>query len=102
MKSLLSLPTLLAAALFSIVVTIPFLPFAAPIKAQFRFEVTATNATAALPQFFFDVGRGINEADSARASLVGGTAPQVLSFPFPPATIAASASTRSIAPEKSP
>lgn len=83
MKSLLSLPTLLAAALFSIVVTIPFLPFAAPIKAQFRFEVTATNATAGLPQLFFDVGRGINEADSARASLVGGTAPQVLSFSLP-------------------
>jgi hypothetical protein len=83
MKSFLSLPTLLAAALFSIVVTIPFLPFAAPVKAQFRFEVTATNATAGLPQFFFDVGRGINEADSARESLVGGTAPQVLSFPLP-------------------
>ena len=83
MKSFFSLPTFLAAALFSIVVTIPFLPFAAPIKSQFRFEVTATNATAGLPQFFFDVGRGINEADSARESLVGGTAPQVLSFPLP-------------------
>lgn len=83
MKSFLSLPTFLAAALFSIVVTIPFLPFAAPVKAQFRFEVTATNATAGLPQFFFDIGRGINEADSARESLVGGTAPQVLSFPLP-------------------
>ena len=83
MKSILSLPTFLAAALLSIVVTIPFLPFAAPVKAQFRFEVTAIASAAGLPQLFFDVGRGINEADSARETLIGGPSPQKLSFALP-------------------
>ena len=70
MKSFLSLPTLLAAALFSGVVLIPFLPFAAPQNAQFRLEVTATSTAEASVQFFFDIGKGIVEENSARGTVV--------------------------------
>ncbi|MBC7368050.1 MAG: hypothetical protein H7343_14760 [Undibacterium sp.] len=83
MKSLLSLPTLLAAALLSVVVLIPFLPLAAPKNALFHFEVTATSSSDGLAQLFFDIGRGINEADSSRANLVAGRATQKLSFDLP-------------------
>ena len=80
---LFSLSTILAAAVLSVVVTIPFLPFAAPKTSQFHFEVTATSSADGSAQFFFDVGRGINEADSSRAPLTAGTTPQRLSFSMP-------------------
>jgi hypothetical protein len=83
MKSLLSLPTLLAAALLSVVVVIPFLPVFAPKASQFHFEANVTSSADGLAQLFFDVGRGINEADSSHANLVGGSKPQLLSFALP-------------------
>jgi hypothetical protein len=83
MKSLLKLSTLLAAALFSAVVLIPFLPFAAPQNAQFRFEATTTSNVEASVQFFFDLGQGIVEANSARATVVASAKPQPLSFAMP-------------------
>lgn len=86
MKSIFSLPTLLVAALLSAVVALPFLPFAAPTSAQFRFEVTVTANTAGSAQLFFDVGRGIIEIDSSRAPIAGGKSSQLLSFPLPPGT----------------
>ncbi len=86
MKSLLSLPILLAAALFSVVVSLPFLPFAAPLSGQFYFEVTATSNTPGAAQLFFDLGRGIAEADSSRAALEAKPGKQLLRFPIPPGT----------------
>jgi hypothetical protein len=84
MKSLLSLPTLLAAALLSIVVSIPFLPFAAPTAEQFHFEVTATSSTPGSAQFFYDIGHGIIEGDSSRAPLEPDSTPRLLRFALPP------------------
>ncbi len=89
MKSLLSLPILLAAALFSVVVSLPFLPFAAPVSSQFHFEVTVTTNTPGSAQLFFDLGRGIGEADSSRAFLENQPGPQVLRFPLPSGTFRA-------------
>ena len=86
MKSFFSLPTLLVAALLSVVVALPFLPFAAPTSAQFRFEVTVATNTAGSAQLFFDVGRGIIEADSARAAIEAKPGPQRLRFSLPPGT----------------
>jgi len=83
MKSLFSLPALLAAALLSIVVSIPFLPFAAPATAQFQFEITLTSNAAGSAQLFFDIGHGIVEADSAHALIEHQTEPQILRFPLP-------------------
>ena len=83
MKSLLSLPTLLAAALLSAVVMIPFLPSAAPKVSQFHFEVTVTSSAEGLAQLYFDIGRGLNEVDSSRAVLTTGTAPQRISLALP-------------------
>lgn len=85
MKSLLSLPTLLAAALLGAVVAIPFLPFAAPVASQFHFEITATSTNAGSAQLFFDIGRGILEADSSRAPISEKPGPQRLSFVLPAA-----------------
>jgi hypothetical protein len=84
MKSLFSLPTLLTAALLSIVVSIPFLPLAAPATAHFHFDITLTSTAPGSAQLFFDIGRGINEADSKRATVENKTGPQFLSFPLPP------------------
>ena len=84
MKSFFSLPALLSAALLSIVVSIPFLPFAAPATAHFHFDITVTSNVPGSAQLFFDVGRGINEADSKRATIENKTGPQSLSFPLPP------------------
>jgi len=89
MKSLLSLPTLLAAALFSVVVSIPFLPFAAPASAKFHFEITATSATPGKAQLYFDAGRGLSESDSSFAALEPRSGAQVLRFPLPAATFRA-------------
>ena len=86
MKSLFSLPTLLAAALLSIVVSIPFLPLAAPATAHFRLDLTVTSNAPGSAQLFFDVGRGINEADSTHAGIDSKSGPQFLSFPLPPGT----------------
>jgi hypothetical protein len=86
MKSLFSLPTLLAAALLSIVVSIPFLPLAAPATAHFRLDLTVTSNAPGSAQLFFDVGRGINEADSTHAAIDPKSGPQFLSFPLPPGT----------------
>ena len=84
MKSLFSLPTLLTAALLSIVVSVPFLPLAAPATAHFHFDITLTSTAPGSAQLFFDIGRGINEADSKRATVENKTGPQFLSFPLPP------------------
>lgn len=86
MKSLLSLPVLLAAALFSVVVSLPFLPFAAPVSSLFHFEVTVTSNTPGDAQLFYDLGRGIGEVDSSRAYLESKPGPQLLRFPLPPGT----------------
>jgi hypothetical protein len=84
MKSFFSLPTLLTAALLSIVVSIPFLPLAAPATAKLNFEITIKSNAAGSAQLFYDIGHGINEVDSARAKIENNGAPQFLSFPLPP------------------
>ena len=86
MKYFFSLPTLLVAALLSIVVSIPFLPFAAPAREQFHFDITVTSNTPGSAQLFFDVGRGINEADSTRVTIENKTGPQSLHLPLPSGT----------------
>ena len=86
MKSFFSLPTLIAAALLSCVVSIPFLPFAAPAREQFHFDITVTSNTPGSAQLFFDLGRGINEADSTRVTIENKTGPQSLHLPLPSGT----------------
>lgn len=88
MKSFLSLPNLLAAALLSIVVSIPFLSFA-PASAKFHFEVTATSAVPGKAQLYFDAGRGLTEVDSSVAKLEPLSGPQLLRFPLPAGTLRA-------------
>lgn len=80
---LFSLSTVLAAALLSVVVMIPFLPFASPQASQFHFEITVTSSADGLAEVFFDVGRGFNPEDSARAQVTAGKTPQQLAFALP-------------------
>ncbi len=78
---LFSLPILLAAALLSVVVTIPFLPFAAPKSELFQFEVAVDSSTTAVAQIYYDIGRGLNETDSTIVPLAKG--PQRLQLALP-------------------
>jgi len=83
MKPFFLLPTLLAAALLSCVVSIPYLPFAAPATEQFHFDITVTSSTPGSAQIYFDIGRGINEADSSRVAIDPKSGPHVLHLPLP-------------------
>jgi hypothetical protein len=80
---LVPVPALLAAALFSVVVSLPFLPVAAPTAATFGFEITVTSSQPGFAQLFYDSGHGINETDSARATVEGNGAPRTLRFALP-------------------
>src|ERR1039457_4931864 len=78
-----TLPALLAAALFSAVVSLPFMPFAASPTALYRFEVTVTSSQRGIAQVFYDIGKGIREEDSVHALVDGGGATQRLLFDLP-------------------
>src|SRR4051812_38503823 len=82
---LFSLPTLLASALLSVLVSIPFLPFANP-KEQFRFEVALTSSAAGKAQIYYDVGRGFSESDSVSVTVEATAQVQHLTFDLPAAT----------------
>ena len=77
------LPVLISAAVFSIVVSAPFLPIAESERLGGTFEITVTSAVAGNAQLFYDIGRGINETDSTRAYVHAGPAPQRLKFALP-------------------
>jgi hypothetical protein len=81
MKSF-SIPALLAAALFSAVVSLPFMPFAASRTAVFHLEATVTSTARGSAQLFYNVGQGIREEDSAHALVETGGA-QTLRFDLP-------------------
>ena len=69
-----SLPliSLLAALLCSCVVVIPFLPSLGPAARSYVFEFELSSDTPGEAQFFYDIGRGFSEADSARAAVSPG------------------------------
>jgi hypothetical protein len=77
--------TLLAAALFSAVVVLPFLPFAhTPYHAEvLTLEITQISGAGDYAQLFYDVGRGFNEKDSSRAPVAGTGRPEQIRLTFP-------------------
>jgi uncharacterized protein YjeT (DUF2065 family) len=77
------LAVLFSAAVFSIVVSAPYLPISVSEPLGNTFEITVTSAAAGNAQLFYDVGRGINGTDSSWASVHAGPAPQRLKFALP-------------------
>src|SRR3954471_9031981 len=83
---LFSLTTLLVAALFSVVVTIPFLPLVASKTGQFEFDVTLTSTASGKTQIYYDLGKGLSEANSTSVSIAAGK-PQRVHLALPIGTI---------------
>jgi hypothetical protein len=82
MKSL-ALPTLLAAALASLLVVVPFLPEVRSQSEAFALEARLTTSVAGHPQFYFDDGTGFHEEASGRANVVEAGRTETYRFPLP-------------------
>lgn len=80
-----SLSTLLAAALLSAIVVLPFLPFAQGSyrPARLTLRVTQSTTAAGSAQLFFDTGHGFNNNDSTTASVTGTGQPERIDLTFP-------------------
>lgn len=80
-----SLSTLLAAALLSAIVVLPFLPFARGTYSPetLTLELTQTTTAAGNAQLFFDVGRGSNGKDSHAVPVEGTGRPERIKLTFP-------------------
>ncbi|MES2693431.1 MAG: hypothetical protein V4773_08160, partial [Verrucomicrobiota bacterium] len=81
----LSVPALLAAVLFSLVVTIPFHPLARTRAPLFALEIDLAAGSADVAQLFYDLGEGYRETDSVHVPLAAAVngAPQRCRFPIP-------------------
>lgn len=80
---LFTLPALLAAALFSAVVVVPFLPVAKTNAELFTFEAKLRSTVAGQAQLFFDDGRGFTEQASSHAAVVAANAATSVRFQLP-------------------
>jgi len=86
MKGKRLLGCLLAAAVASFVVVLPFTKSTRPANAPFTFQVELASSAPGIVQVFYDIGRGFNETDSVRLNIEGGGRPALLKFPLPPGT----------------
>src|SRR5215207_218434 len=77
---------LLAAALFSAVVAVPFLPAAKTRPDLFVLEVRVNSSVDGTLQVYYDDGSGPREELSARATLAAGTGFNTHRLPLPPGT----------------
>ncbi len=75
---------LLAAALFSAVAAVPFLPAAKTRPDLFTLEARLTASAGGLFQIFYDDGAGIREELSGRATLAATNTPAAYRLPLPP------------------
>src|SRR3954468_15238678 len=75
---------LLAAALLSALVALPFSPSAKMRPDLFMIEARVTSSVAAPFQIFYDDGAGIRETLSGTVQLVPGNAPVTYRLPLPP------------------
>ena len=77
-----TLTALLAAALASAVVVVPFLPAAKKAAAPFALEVQLRSTVTSGAQLFYDRGLGILEADSSRVPVTAGATAGVYRLPL--------------------
>ena len=78
-----SFPALLAAALFSAVVALPFLPWAKNQQDRFLLEMRVATSAGGMLQAFFNDGRGWREELSVHVNVAAATAPVTHRLPFP-------------------
>ena len=77
-----TLPALLAAALFSAVVVVPFLPLAKTQTNYFALEVRMTSSVNGVVKLYFDNGGGFSEAAASQSPVTAGvTATHRLALP---------------------
>ncbi len=76
-------PALLAAALFSAVVVIPFLPLTRNTEGVFSVEARLASSTAGNVQIYYDTGSGLREYDSVRLSLAASETPRLYRLSLP-------------------
>jgi hypothetical protein len=81
-KSLLQ--CLLAAALASLVLALPFMGSPPGTTSTHFFQVRLASSNGGMVQLFYDIGHGFNETDSARLDIEAGDRPVLLRFPLPP------------------
>ena len=79
----LTLPALFAAALFSAVVVVPFLPVANTHSAFFALEARLTSTASGHVKLYYDGGAGFNETDSSQATLVRSDTPTLYRLALP-------------------
>lgn len=79
-----TLPALLATALFSAVVVIPFLPAAKTHSDLFFLEARLNADQAGRIQLYYDNGAGFSESASSHLRLAAGTTPAVYRLDLPP------------------
>ncbi|HUR58412.1 MAG TPA: hypothetical protein VM029_11920 [Opitutaceae bacterium] len=80
-----TVPALLAAALFSAVAVVPFLPTAKMRSSLLAVEVRfSTSAGVGNVQVFYDTGQGYNEFSSSKQAIHPGNQAQTYRFPLPP------------------
>ena len=68
----LTLPNVLACLAFSAVALLPFEPWAPSRPSGYAFEIDAKGDQSGLVQLYYDLGRGLNEPDSALQPLIAG------------------------------
>src|SRR4051812_230713 len=81
-----TLPALLAAALLSAVVVVPFLPAAKTQSALFALEASMTSTASGQVVLYYDTGAGYNEGAVARVSLAKSDTPVTYRLALPPGT----------------
>jgi hypothetical protein len=81
-----TVPALLAAALVSAVVALPFLPAAKIRPDLFLLEARVTSTTAGAFQVYYEDGSGYREQLSGRAAVTVSATPLTLRLPLPPGT----------------
>jgi hypothetical protein len=79
-----TLPALLAAALFSAVVSVPFLPAAKTRPDLFVLEVRASSTVSGAFQVYYDDGAGWREELSGRATISASATPLTYRLSLPP------------------
>jgi len=73
---------LIAALVFSVLVTFPFIPITKESAPKYRLEVSLSSPQFGITQLFYGLGRDLSEQDSVRLALESAT-PVTTSFPIP-------------------
>lgn len=83
MKGKTLLSCLLAAAVASFILALPFMGSAPGEAVRFTFQVRVASSASGVVQVYYDIGHGFIESDSSVLNVRGGAPPARLDFPLP-------------------